>query len=800
MSLNDHISLIDLSQQFRFEIDDQIKKELCFGETLVISCGHYEGDIEVEESSDSEWSCHDTTETEISEEVKQDTAIEIKDKIDDEAVEDETGEEEGDFHFFFFSDCNKVLPQDSKTSVILVDGVPKFNPSAKPPVACTCDKNKKGVCDCSVKLPCKCGAKTTAECLCSKLNTICICDESNPQTVCTCKGSQICVCNPDGKIRPKCTCDKVDKPCVCYPDKFPSPVCTCKYKPKFGYENMKVITEMAQEEHIECTELEEHEETTTTDAEEGQEPCECQKERKPFCTCLKGQECICNTNTCICGVQKTCVCEPVGALDPICKSEDSKSICSCDVLRECTCNAESATDCKCFPEKVCNCGDPENCKCFTICECTEPCICDTNLKDAECICLDKAKQLAKGLVCTCPVHGQEKDPMKLTKVRAGKHDYRWCHQVDPRHTYFDYGYDRHDKISYKIQEREKLKILGLADKEELESCPVHGIEAPLYKKKVRKPSIDCCSSVGGISISVETLGEDKDKFLVQVVSHASKEGAKTGSKLVSILDCHLHTMEENRTEYITKKEIMKERRSYMTICENGYYNKVTRVCGGRDTIKRFYHSFEDSHNFLLEGANIVLLRYFGLSRYRGTVKTDCVLMDGTICESIYVCLGVSQAIVNGKPLFVVKVERHIIEPSGLIHQTLTVLSLRVSHEWADNAYMLHINPLLRVVPEKDEIEPHAPLRENWREDLQLLSDYLDFKSTRTSEGARYMEESGILTGTIRDYLQALLLLRPVDALHFTRHYFGSVLSSLELPHDEYFDPTSKHVRYYFFEQ
>lgn len=51
----------------------------------------------------------------------------------------------------------------------------------------------------------------------------------------------------------------------------------------------------------------------------------------------------------------------------------------------------------------------------------------------------------------------------------------------------------------------------------------------------------------------------------------------------------------------------------------------------------------------------------------------------------------------------------------------------VNLEWADSTYMLHINPLLRVIPEKDEIEQHAPLRETWRQDLQLLSDYLDFK-------------------------------------------------------------------------
>lgn len=79
----------------------------------------------------------------------------------------------------------------------------------------------------------------------------------------------------------------------------------------------------------------------------------------------------------------------------------------------------------------------------------------------------------------------------------------------------------------------------------------------------------------------------------------------------------------------------------MTICESGYYNKVTRICGERHFAKRFYHSFEAAHNFLLEGANVVLLRYFGIRRYRGNIKTDTVLMDGTICESIYVSQNVS---------------------------------------------------------------------------------------------------------------------------------------------------------------
>lgn len=56
-----------------------------------------------------------------------------------------------------------------------------------------------------------------------------------------------------------------------------------------------------------------------------------------------------------------------------------------------------------------------------------------------------------------------------------------------------------------------------------------------------------------------------------------------------------------------------------------------------------------------------------------------------------------------------------------------LIGYMVSHEWANSSYIFHINPLLQVVPEKDEIEPHEPLREKWRSDLQLLSDYLDFK-------------------------------------------------------------------------
>ncbi|XP_047507524.1 uncharacterized protein LOC125051328 [Pieris napi] len=804
---NSHISLLDLSKQLFFEIDDATKKQLCFSETLVISCGHCEGDVR-DEASASEWTCEESSDSDLTV-VKPSSFIREGKEVEPESpAEKDPDETEKDFHFFFFPDCSKPLPeQDSVTSIIIENGLPKVNPAVLNKVFCSCDIDKHGTCPCHTKVPCRCGAKTKAECKCQHLENICICDDGKPQPVCTCKPSNVCVCHPDSTPRPVCTCAQVDKPCICKPGLFPCPVCTCKHKPH--YLSMENHEEKG-EEYGEDLAEEEVKTVEQIPEETEKEPCLCQKPEKvvkPICFCKKGRECICEQDVCICGVQPTCVCEKVEEEEPPCKDDDNKSICSCPVVPLCTCFAESPEKCKCFPNpQICTCGDPENCKCFKSCECTDPCLCDTAPPKEEgiCTCPDNKTIKAGGLICTCP----RKKPVqrKLKRTRAGKHGYRWCHDVDPKHTYFDYGYGRHDKISYKEEEREKIKILGLHEEKVDDAagpCPVHEIKAPAYVKKIRKPSLDCCSAVGGISISVETLGEDEAKFLVQVVSHSSKDGAKTGSKLVSILDCNLHTMEESRSEQITKKDATKERRSYMTICESGYYNKVTRICGERHFVRRIYHSFEDARNFLLEGANIVLLRYLGISRHKGTIKTDTVLIDGVICESLYVCPGTSQAIVNGKPLFVVKVERHIIEPSGFIHQTLIVLTLKgylVSHEWADNNYIIHLNPLLRVVPEKDEIEPHAPTREKWREDLQLFSDYLDFKSSRSSEGGRYVTENGELAGTIRDYLQTLLLLRPHDALHFTKHYFGAALSALDLPHNEYFDPCTKHVRYYFFEE
>ena len=277
-------------------------------------------------------------------------------------------------------------------------------------------------------------------------------------------------------------------------------MCKCKHKPRFLSNiqtKLEEVTEEREESSFEDEEIgEENEEEQFIE----EEPCICQKpEPKKVCTCLKGKDCTCLAE-CICGVQHPCLCEPedneTNPEELPCKMDERKSICSCPIPKTCTCDIEHpGAICKCFPcVQVCTCGDRENCRCFKTCDCTDPCICDTAPVIPEgCICLKPKGKLDYASKCQCITEST----VKQKKVRAGKEGYRWCHEINPKHTYFGYAYDRHDKIEFEEPKLDKFQIQGLHDVPEEDTCPVHGKKIPKFEKKPRKPSLDCCSAVGG---------------------------------------------------------------------------------------------------------------------------------------------------------------------------------------------------------------------------------------------------------------------------------------------------------------
>lgn len=434
----------------------------------------------------------------------------IEDPVEDEDFLAPLKKEESEpnFHFFFYPKCDVSATDIAVTSFVVgKDGIPVPNEDAEPEKPCTCALDMMKNCKCTVPYPCTCGNTTTYQCECRKAKEICTCVEGHPSPTCECRGDNICVCHPHKKYpMPTCTCVDVEKPCVCLAGKFPSPVCICKEKPLYVEPSVCIC-------------------------EDEPVPCECQElAPKPDCTCQTGDECNCEY--CLCGMVKACLCKPKPKLEikqpakeklegeetDLRKSSGSsslvteiRSVCSCDKDSLCICE-EIENECKCYKPvnlaTACICEGPpkEECKCNLICDCPGVCTCETEVaikkKKEECICLDVAKQLEESRVCICPK--KKKKPSKLKRMKT-KDGYRWCHDVDPRHTFFDFGYGRHDKISYEPEKEEKVKILGYREDDDdasgtqMNTCPVHGkkIRAPAFIKKVRRASLDCCSAVGG---------------------------------------------------------------------------------------------------------------------------------------------------------------------------------------------------------------------------------------------------------------------------------------------------------------
>lgn len=305
---------------------------------------------------------------------------------------------------------------NSETSIIIVDGLPKINPSPVIGQICTCETDARNKCNC-FKKPCECDNDDHSfKCVCFKSEP-CLCYSDEIETTCTCTESKVCLCHSDNKPRPICTCDQTN-PCFCHSNDMSS-VCNCN----IDENNQEIIP------------------TTNQELAHNHKECTCKEERH---------------------YTK----EPV------------------------------SDECQCFPNKVCDCDYPGDCKCFHMCECTKPCICDY-IKDkinkpdlnnkSQCICLNKNLD-----------DEVDRRENKLKKVKVSKQGYRWCNEVDDHHTFFDYGYGRHDKILPDNNIIEKVKILGLYNEKVEENVNItKENKASEYKKKT-KPSLDCCSAVGGI--------------------------------------------------------------------------------------------------------------------------------------------------------------------------------------------------------------------------------------------------------------------------------------------------------------
>ncbi|KAF5292643.1 hypothetical protein FQR65_LT11195 [Abscondita terminalis] len=262
------------------------------------------------------------------------------------------------------------------------------------------------------------------------------------------------------------------------------------------------------------------------------------------------------------------------------------------------------------------------------------------------------------------------------------------------------------------------------------------------------------------------------KFLVHLSSQFVVDGKQAGSRITTWVDRNFHTLEEKRLEYISEGKGFIEKKLYVGIQPRRYYIKHTSNVD--KVFDKKYYSMEKTRDFISEGANFVLMRYLSVTRYIGKFELSCMYINGSMCRNIYECLGPESGIINEQKLDLCRIHRTIIEECCIIHRCTTILTLQgqiVKQEWEHCEYILQLNPLAYVHNEKPIGNEHLLLHQIWEKDMQMLSKYLDSKTTFAMDIKSYLVDHPEIKNMMADYVQKTLFMKPEDVIGFTIKHF-----------------------------
>ncbi|XP_043511565.1 ciliogenesis-associated TTC17-interacting protein [Frieseomelitta varia] len=253
----------------------------------------------------------------------------------------------------------------------------------------------------------------------------------------------------------------------------------------------------------------------------------------------------------------------------------------------------------------------------------------------------------------------------------------------------------------------------------------------------------------------------------------SIEGHFGGSKLISSATSKLHCLEEKRTEFMYD-DGLHEKTIFMGIEDDRYHIKLTRTCTCNKSTETKDLYFSTNSTLISEGANILLMRYLALINYEGTLYFENISIDGDVAKSNYICIPAERMKLDGHFLDVYTIERKMCKEDGTFHTIRTYLTPKgriLRHNWLDVPYILKINPLDDPNIPSKTIRTETPLKDRWREDIEIFSKYLDVKFAKIAELTEYLADHPEIKQLIADYVQILLVVKPENVIDFTIQHF-----------------------------
>ncbi|EZA61725.1 hypothetical protein X777_09346 [Ooceraea biroi] len=200
---------------------------------------------------------------------------------------------------------------------------------------------------------------------------------------------------------------------------------------------------------------------------------------------------------------------------------------------------------------------------------------------------------------------------------------------------------------------------------------------------------------------------------------------------------------------------------YFSGTKNAYHVEITRTCPfdvsplteSKDLKLCQYKSL------ISEGVGVLLMRYLAITNFDGTLRFQNIAIDGEIIVSDYICTALRDIELRGHHQKVYTVERKIYKDDSLTQQVkiyLTPEGRILIHDWLDVPYVVQNNPLLQNLADAGT-NGQVPMREQWMQDIQMVSKYLDAKSCNTAHYTDYLVDHPEIKQLITDYVQSLLV-------------------------------------------
>ncbi|XP_066597300.1 ciliogenesis-associated TTC17-interacting protein [Prorops nasuta] len=283
--------------------------------------------------------------------------------------------------------------------------------------------------------------------------------------------------------------------------------------------------------------------------------------------------------------------------------------------------------------------------------------------------------------------------------------------------------------------------------------------------------------IGRYSMSIESFGPESYEFLINAQSSMNFDNFVGGSSVIGSITEKLHCLDEKRRDikscrFISEDGNLNEKILHIGLGNKFYHVKAVSSCPCDKTEQT--KDIECNVNPTSEAANLFLLRYLAITNFNGKLSLNYITIDGEVKLCDYLCSPAKMMKFITFLLPVYKIERILYNNSEIKQKMTTFLTESgriLKHEWSDTSYFIHINPLINPLKIYKKTIFSIPLKHCWMDDLEMMSKYLDMKSCKKNELRNYLLSHPEIKQLIADYIQTLLVVKPVNILDFTIQHF-----------------------------